>query len=115
MSSSDIYDGPNAMLAFKEYLQLVSPETWELLKAPNVSFPYLDRFEFGVIGTKEFFDQLSNPPHIDRLKEATGTIEFDVRITFREFQTGLEYETVIARTKNGIEVLKRSYPAPRRS
>jgi hypothetical protein len=113
MSSFDPYEGPNAMPAFREYLQLVSPETWNLLKHPNVSFLYLDKFEFGVIGIKEVFDQLSNAPHVDRLVEATGTIQFDVKISFRESETGIEYETVIARTKNGIEVLKDSHPYER--
>jgi hypothetical protein len=101
------------MPAFREYLQFVSPETWDLLKHPNIGFNYGDRFEYHVLGLKDVFEQLSNPPHIDRLKEATGTIQFDVRITFREFETGLEHETVIAHTKNGIEVSKRSYPAPK--
>ena len=107
MPSSDIYDGPNAMPAFREYLEFVSPDTWALLKHSNVSFHYLDNFEFGVLGMKEIFDQLSNPPHIQRLIEATGLIQFDVRISFGDSETGIRHETLIAHTKNGIEVIRR--------
>jgi hypothetical protein len=106
MSSSDIYEGPNAMPAFREYLNFVAPETWALLKHSNVAFHYGDRFEFGVIGIREIFDQLSNPPHIERLIEATGLIQFDVRISFRDSETKIEHETLIAHTENGIEVFR---------
>jgi hypothetical protein len=60
-----------------------------------------------VTGIKAIYDQLSNSPHIDRLKEATGTTQFDVRIAFRDSETGIEYETLIVRTANGIEAVRR--------
>jgi hypothetical protein len=99
-------DGPKAIPPFKEYLDFVSPETWKLLHDENVSFRHGDKYEFRVIG-KEIYDQLSNSPHIDRLREATGTIQLDVRIAFWNSETGIEYETLIVRTENGIEVVRR--------
>jgi hypothetical protein len=37
----------------------------------------MGKYEFRVMGETEIYDKLSNSPHIDRLKEATGTTPFD--------------------------------------
>jgi len=112
MSPPDPYEGPEAIQAFNEYVHFVSPETAELLHHRNVAFVYMEKYEFRVMGESEIYDKLSNSPHIDRLKEATGTTPFDVRISFLDSLTGIEHETVIAHTKNGIEVLKSLRPYP---
>src|ERR1700747_1118521 len=105
MSPPDPYEGPEAIQAFNEYVRFVSPDTAELVHQLNVDFVYMEKYEFRVMYETEIYDKLSNSPHIERLKEATGTTPFDVRISFLDSLTGIEHETVIAHTKNGIEVL----------
>ena len=98
------------MQPFSEYLQLVSPETLALLKHKNVSFRYRGQYEFRVIGTRGIFDQLSNSPHIDRIKDATSNNQLDVRISFVDSKTGIEYVTLITHTRNGVAVFRSSKP-----
>ena len=96
------------MQPFSAYLQLVSPETLALLKHKNVSFRYRGQYEFRVIGTRGIFDQLSNSPHIDRIKDATSNNQLDVRISFVDSKTGIEYVTLITHTRNGVKVFRSS-------
>jgi hypothetical protein len=92
------------------YLQFVSPETLVLLNNENVAFRYRGKYEFRVIGTRHIFDQLSNSPHIDRIKDATSNNQLDVRISFADSKTGTEYVTLIAHTRDGINVFRSSKP-----
>jgi hypothetical protein len=94
------------MQPFSAYLQSVSPETIALLKHDHVSFRYREKFEFQVMRIRKLFDQLSNSPHIDKIKDAAGKDRRDVRISFVDSKTGIEYVTLIAHTRNGVRVFR---------
>jgi hypothetical protein len=57
------------MQPFIAYLQTIGPETLALLKNGNVSFQYREKYEYRV-RVRSIFDQLSNSPYIDKIKEA---------------------------------------------
>ena len=57
------------MQPFIAYLQTIGPETLTLLKNGNVSLRYREQNEYRV-RVRSIFDQLSNSPHIDKIKEA---------------------------------------------
>jgi hypothetical protein len=91
------------MQRFSAYLQSVSPETLVLLKQGNVSFRYRGQYEFRVTGVRDIFDQLSNSPHIDRIKDAASNNPLGVRISFVDSKTGTEFVTLIAHTRKALK------------
>ena len=96
------------MQPFSAYLQSVDPETLALLKHNKVSFRYHGQYEFRVMEIRDIFDQLSNSPHIDKIKDATANDQLDVTISFVDSTTGTEYVTLITHTRNGIKVFRSS-------
>jgi hypothetical protein len=97
------------MQPFTVYLQNVSPETLALLRHPSVSFQYRENYQYRV-GQRHLFNQLSNSPHIDRLREAARHNQLEVRISFVDPPAGIEYVTRIAHTRGGVKVFRSSKP-----
>ena len=98
-----------AMGIFEEHLKQRSPETLEMLQTSTIGFNYPT--ETCEAFTYRFFDQdracferLSKAPFVEVLREATGAIEFDLKLKLKELGTRLEHETWFEHTKSGIQV-----------
>ncbi len=95
-----------AMGIFKEHLRQTCPEALEMLETPTVGFNYLiEGFVYNFLSQdRESFERLFKPPFVDFLAEATGAIEFDLKLKLKNFGTPLEHETWFEHTRSGIQV-----------
>jgi hypothetical protein len=96
----------NAMGIFKEHVSRTSPEAWQMLKTPSVGFNYTpEAFVYYFLEQdRESWERLSKPSFVHFLAEATGAIEFDLKLKFKDFGPRLEHETWFEHTPSGIQV-----------
>jgi hypothetical protein len=95
-----------AMGTFKEHLSRTSPEAWHMLKTPSVGFNYTPEafVHYFWIRTVIALNVFPSPRLLIFWPEATGAIEFDLKLKLKDFGTRLEHETLFEHARSGVQV-----------